>query len=129
VRVSLWEKGCFVINLVTQFFNYKRHLQLTMYTMQLIAIQLQFRQNNLFATIMQLHYNSTHDVILTLTIVIHILNLTCSIMNIFWHNLFSQNIDLHCPLWLLMMVRDCDMWHLFKNCHMAYINCILEKKN
>jgi hypothetical protein len=31
--------------------------------MQLIAIQLQLCQNNLFSTIMQFHYNYTHDVI------------------------------------------------------------------
>jgi hypothetical protein len=48
-------------------------LQLIIYTMQLIAIQLQLYQNNSFSTIMQFHYNYTHDVILTSLIVIHLL--------------------------------------------------------
>jgi hypothetical protein len=41
--------------------------------MQLIATWLQFTQNYSFSTIMQFHYNYTHDVILTSLIVIHIL--------------------------------------------------------
>jgi hypothetical protein len=41
--------------------------------MQLIAIQLQLCQNNSFSTIMQLHFNSTHDVMLTSLVVIHLL--------------------------------------------------------
>jgi len=36
------------------------------------ATQLQLSQNNLFCT-MQLHYNCTHDVMLMLLIVIHLL--------------------------------------------------------
>ncbi len=40
-------------------------LQLTIYTMQFIAIPLQLSQNNSFSMPMQLHYNYTHDVILT----------------------------------------------------------------
>jgi hypothetical protein len=38
---------------------------------KLIAIQLQIYQNNSFSTTMQLHYNYTHDVMLTSLIVIH----------------------------------------------------------
>jgi hypothetical protein len=34
---------------------------------------LQFYQNNLFSTIMQLHYKCTHDIMLALLIVIHLL--------------------------------------------------------
>jgi len=48
-------------------------LQLIIYTVQFIATQLQLSQNNSFSTTMQLHYNYTHDVILMLLIVIHIL--------------------------------------------------------
>ncbi len=87
------KKWCFATNLVTQFFSWKNtcnslylyvtsangqvawvaKLQLIIYTMQLIAIQLQLYQNNSFSTIMQLHYNYTHDVMLTSSIVIHLL--------------------------------------------------------
>jgi hypothetical protein len=38
-----------------------------------VATQLQISQNNLFSPTMQLHYNSTHDVMLTSLIVIHLL--------------------------------------------------------
>jgi hypothetical protein len=47
-------------------------LQLNIYMMQLIGIQLQLYQNTSFSTIMQLHYNYTHDVRLTSLIVIHL---------------------------------------------------------
>jgi hypothetical protein len=60
-------------------------LQLTIYTVQFITTQLQFSQNNSFLTTIQLHYNYTHDVMLTSLIVIHLLNLTCDIMKIFGH--------------------------------------------
>ncbi len=38
-----------------------------------VAIQLQLSQNNMFSTIMQFHYNYTHDVMLMSLIVIHLL--------------------------------------------------------
>ncbi len=44
-------------------------LQLSIYMVQLVAIQ----SKQLISTTMQLHYNYTHDVILTSLIVIHIL--------------------------------------------------------
>jgi hypothetical protein len=47
--------------------------QFTVYAMQLITTQLQFYQNNSFSTIMQLHYNCTHDGMLMSLIVIHLL--------------------------------------------------------
>jgi len=47
-------------------------LQLTIYMVQFITIQLQFCQNNSFLIIMQLHYNYIHDVMLTSLIVIHL---------------------------------------------------------
>ncbi len=59
-------------------------MQLNIYTMQLIAIQLQFNQNNLFSTIMQFHYNSTHDFMLMSLIVIHILKFDTWHYEDFW---------------------------------------------
>jgi hypothetical protein len=44
---------------------------LIIYTMQLIAIQLQLCQNNSFSTTMQFHYNYNHNVIFILPIFIH----------------------------------------------------------
>jgi hypothetical protein len=67
------KKRCFATSLTTQFLSYRGHLQLIVYTMKLITIQLQFYQNNSFSTTMQLRYNCTHDVMLTLLIVIHLL--------------------------------------------------------
>jgi hypothetical protein len=46
------KKSVLQLALQTQFLNCKGHLQLTMYTMRLIAIQLQLGQNNPFSTIM-----------------------------------------------------------------------------
>ncbi len=40
------KKGCFTIGLAIEFWSYNGHLQLTIYTIQLIATQLQFNQNN-----------------------------------------------------------------------------------
>ncbi len=84
---------------------------------------LQLYQNNSFSTTMQFHYYYTHDVMLTSLIVIHLLNMTCSTIKIFGHYFFFQNIDLHCTLWLWMMVQDCDMWHntKFATWHINYI--------
>ncbi len=48
-------------------------LQLIIHTVQLITTQLQLGQNNYFSTTIQLHYNYTHDVMLTSLIVIHLL--------------------------------------------------------
>jgi hypothetical protein len=41
--------------------------------LQLIATQLLLNENNSFSTTMQLHYNYTHDVMLTSLIFIHLL--------------------------------------------------------
>jgi hypothetical protein len=40
-----------------------------------------------------------------------------------------QNIDLHCPLWLLMMIQDYNTWHNKKiaTWHINYILEILNK--
>jgi len=48
-------------------------LQLTIYTMQLITIQLQLCQNNSFSITIQLHYDCTHDIMLTSLVVNHLL--------------------------------------------------------
>jgi hypothetical protein len=84
-------------------------LQLTIYMVQLITIQLQLYQNNSFSITMQLHYNYTHDVMLTSLIIIHLLKFDTWHYGDFWT--LKKNINLHCSLWLLMMVRDYDMWH------------------
>jgi hypothetical protein len=96
-------------------------LQLIVYTMQFIVTQLQLNQNNSFSTIMQFHYNCTHDVMLTSLIVIHLLIFDRWHYEIFWTYklLFFQDIDLHRSLWLLMMVWYYDMWHI-KICHITY---------
>jgi len=47
-------------------------LQLTIYMVQLITIQLQLSQNNSSSITIQLHYNYTHDVMLTSLIVINL---------------------------------------------------------
>jgi hypothetical protein len=67
------KKGCFAIGFATQFFSCNGHLQFTIYIVQLIAIQLQLNQNNSFSTIIQLHYNYTHHVMLASLIIIHLL--------------------------------------------------------
>jgi hypothetical protein len=48
-------------------------LQLTVYIVQFLTTQLQLSQNNSFSTIMQLHYNYTHDVMVLSLIVTHLL--------------------------------------------------------
>jgi hypothetical protein len=83
-------------------------LYLFVYTMQIIATQL------------QLHNNYTNDVMLTSLIVIHPLKSNTLHYEFFWtyihththtHIYFlNSNIDLHCPL-LLMMVQNCDTCH------------------
>jgi hypothetical protein len=87
-------------------------LQLTIYTMQLIVIQLQLNQNNLFSTIMQLHYSHTHGAMLTSLIVMHLLKFDMWHYKKIWTylNFFSK----YWSPWsiiLLMMVQNCDMWN------------------
>jgi hypothetical protein len=45
---------------------------------------LQLNQNNSFSTIMKLHYNYTHDVILMSLIIIHLLKFDTWHYEIFW---------------------------------------------
>ncbi len=87
-------------------------------SLQLIATHLQLCQNNSFSTTMQLHYNCTHDVMLKSLFVIHILKSNTWHYEDFWTlKKKIRNIYLHCPLWLLMMVWDCDTWHNWKFPH------------
>jgi len=86
-------------------------LQLIVYMVQFIAIQLQFNQNNSFSTIIPLHYNYTHDVMPMSIIIIHLLKFNMWQYENFW-TLKNNNIDFHRPLWLLMMIRNYDTWHI-----------------
>ncbi len=65
------KKGHFAIGFATPYTL--GHLQLLVYTVQFITIQLQLYQNNSFSTTMQFHYNCTNDVILMSLIVIDLL--------------------------------------------------------
>jgi hypothetical protein len=127
--LTLWKKGCFAIGLkdtcnslylyvvsVNKQVAWITKLQLTIYTVQPIATQLQLSQNNSFSTTMQLCYNCTHDVMLTSLIVIHLLKFDMWYYEDFW-TFFFQNIDFHHPLYLLMMVQNSDMWHNKKLLH------------
>jgi len=75
---------------------------------EFIATQLQFNQNNSFSTTIQLHYNYTHDVMLTSLIVIHLLKFNTWHYEKNWTLKNFQNIDLHRSLWLLTIVQDYD---------------------
>jgi hypothetical protein len=59
-------------------------LQFAIYTVQLIATQLYHYQKKSFSTIMQLHYNCTHDVMLMSLIVIHLLKFDMWHYKDFW---------------------------------------------
>jgi hypothetical protein len=80
-------------------------LQLIIYVVQLIATRLQLCRNHSFSTIMQLHYNYSHNVMLTLLIFIHTLKLDMWHYEDFW--IFFWNIDFHHLLWLLRV-----LWHV-----------------
>jgi hypothetical protein len=60
-------------------------LQLTIYIVQFIEIQLQLNQNNSFSTTIQFHHNYTHDVILMSLIIIHLLKFNMWNMKTFGH--------------------------------------------
>jgi len=84
-------------------------LQLNVYTMQLIIIQLQLNQNNSFLTTMQFHYNHTHDVMLMSLIVIHILKSNTWHYEDFWTYIFLK-------YWFassIMIINDgLNLWHM-----------------
>jgi hypothetical protein len=82
VFTSLWEKKSFAIGFTTQFLSCIGHLQLTIYIVQLITIQLQICHNNSFSTTMQLPYDYNHNFMLMSFLSIH-QNLTHGIMRIF----------------------------------------------
>jgi hypothetical protein len=130
-RLGLRQKMCFVSNLASQFLSCSDHLQFIVflhcdcyqkvarlaklqpivYTVQIIATQLQLCQNHSFSTTMQLHYNYNHNVILTLVIFIHP---SIKIWHMaLWKKFDLKKFDLHHLLWLLM-VQNYDMWHNLK---------------
>jgi hypothetical protein len=84
-------------------------LQLTVYMVQFITTQLQLCWNNSFSTTMQFHYNYSFNIMLTLLICIHQLNLTHGTMKIFgfkiifflryWSPSFIMTIDDGSRLW------------------------------
>jgi hypothetical protein len=59
-------------------------LQLIVYTVQLIVIQLQLNKKNSFLTTMQLHYNYRHDVMLASFIIVHLLKFNTRHYEDFW---------------------------------------------
>jgi hypothetical protein len=78
---------------------------------QLIATQLQLNQNNSFSTIMQLHYNCTHDVMLISLIIIYLLKYDM------WHYEFLKHKnDFFSKYWsssFIMIVNDgLKLWHM-----------------
>jgi len=73
----------YVVNVIKQI-AWVVELQLIIYMVQLIAIQLQLCRNHTFSTTMQPHYNYSHDVMLTLIIFIHPLKLNMWHYEDFW---------------------------------------------
>jgi hypothetical protein len=65
-------------------------LQLTVYIVQFIAIQLQLCYNHPISTIMQLHYNYSHNIMLSLVIFIHPIKLNMWQYEDFWIKLFFE---------------------------------------
>jgi len=59
-------------------------LELTVYMVQLIAIQLQLNQNNSSSITIQFHNNYTHDFMLMSLIVIHLLKSNTWNYEFFW---------------------------------------------
>ncbi len=93
--------------------------------MQFITTQLQFNQNNSFSTIIQFHYNYTHDVMLMSLIVIHLLNSDTWHYEKFWTFFFSKIL-------IFVIHYDYQRWSEVMTCDTIkivtwHINCILEK--
>jgi hypothetical protein len=93
LRLNFWvvEDTCNSLYLYTVSANeqvaWVMELQLIVYTVQLIATQLQIIYNSIkksFLTTMQLHYNYTHDVMLTSLIIIHLLKFNTWHYEYFW---------------------------------------------
>jgi hypothetical protein len=98
-------------------------LQLIVYTIQHITIQLQLCHNNSFSTIMQLPYDYNHNAML-MSFFIH-----PSKFNM-WHyedfSWFFWNIDIHYPLWLFVL-DGLGLWHMAQSkVAMWHNNWILE---
>jgi hypothetical protein len=120
------KKRSFAIGLAIQFLNCNDHLQFIVFLhcechrtscmscrIAIHCIYDEFHYNTITTilkplTTMQLHYNYSHNIMLTLIFFIHPLKLDMWHYEIFWINFF-WNTDIHLLLWLLM-VRYYDMW-------------------
>jgi hypothetical protein len=106
-------------------------MQLIATQMQLIATQLQLCHNNYFSTTMQLPYDTNHNGMLTSFSSIH-QNLTNGTMNFFWWICF-WNIDIHCPLWLLVwtlcIMHRCVTSTMFGSCFWFFLKKIIFSNN
>jgi len=83
-------------------------LQLIVYKVQFITIQLQLSQNNSFWTTMQFHDNYTHDVMLTSLMVIHLLKSNTWHYEDFW-NVFSKYWS---PSSIMIINDGMRLWHV-----------------
>jgi hypothetical protein len=83
-------------------------LQLIVYKVQFITIQLQLSQNNSFWTTMQFHDNCTHDVMLTSLMVIHLLKSNTWHYEDFW-NVFLKYWS---PSSIMIINDGMRLWHV-----------------
>jgi hypothetical protein len=100
-----------------------QELQLTVYIMQLIIIQLQFCCNNSFSTTMQLCYDYNHNIMM-MSFFIHPSKFDT------WHyegfSWVFWKFDIHRPLWLFVL-NGLGLWHMAQSkVAMWHINWILE---
>jgi len=140
IPLSEPKKGCFATSFVELHWTLASHciymlwvlsnklqelqkLQLTIYTMQLITIQLQLCHNNSFSTTMQFPYDYNHNVMLT-SFFIHPSKFnTWHYEDFLW---FKKNIDIRLPL-RLFILDGLRLWHLAQSkVVMWHINWILE---
>jgi len=81
-------------------------LQLVVYMVQFIVTQLQLCWNHSFSTIMQLHYNYNHNVMLTLIIFIHPLKFDT------WHYKIKMYFKKYWFPSFIMIVDGPKLWHM-----------------
>jgi len=99
-------------------------LQFTIYTLQLIATQLQLSQNNSFSITIQLHYNYTHDVMLMSLLVVHLLKFDMWHYEDFWT---LKNLKYWSPSSIMIVYGDLKLWHMAQlKTTTWHINCILD---
>ncbi len=130
---TLWEKKMFcnlpcnslyyMLLMLSDKLQELQKLQLTIYIVQLITIQLQLCYNNSFSTIMQLPYDYNHNIMFT-SFFIH-----PSKFNM-WHyedfSWFFRNINIHRSL-RLFILDGLGLWHMAKSKVATWlINWILE---